>query len=138
MHLTFYVLVTPRSATATTVDIKGKFSKTRVRPTSCRIVVWRPKYFCYTEQYTRYNKLYQMKPSYVDKVISIRVLLLFRVGYTELNIFAIPSMSHRFFPSIFFACVIWTVRLSHLQCLWLDIDVTPIEPSHTLAGVCFC
>ena len=38
-----------------------------------------------------------MEPSYVDKVISSRVLLLFRVGYTDLNIFAIPCMSHRFF-----------------------------------------
>ena len=31
MHVTFYVLLTPRRATATTVDIKGKLSKTRVR-----------------------------------------------------------------------------------------------------------
>ena len=95
MHVTFYVLLTPRRATATTVDIKGKLSKTRVRPTSCQIVAKQPKYFCCTEYYTRYSKVYEVEPSYAE-VKSSRVLLLFRVGYTELNICAIPRMLHCF------------------------------------------
>ena len=89
--MNFYVLATPRSATATTVGIKVKLLKTRVRPTICQVVVWR------TEYYMRYSKLYQVESSYAEQVTSSRVLLLFRVCYTELNIFAILSMLHRFF-----------------------------------------
>ena len=95
MHVTFYVLATRRSCTAITFEIKLKLSKTRVRPTSCE-VMWRPKYFCYTEYYTLYSKLYQVEPKYVE-VILCRVLVLFWVSYTKLNICAIQSMLHCFF-----------------------------------------
>ena len=95
MHVTFYVLATRRSGTAITFEIKLKLSKTRVRPTSCE-VMWRPKYFCYTEYYTLYSKLYQVEPKYVE-VILCRVLVLFWVSYTKFNICAIQSMLNCFF-----------------------------------------
>ena len=58
--MNFYVLATPQSVAATTIGIKGKLLKTRVRPTICPVVVWRNEYDM------RYSKLYQVESSYAE------------------------------------------------------------------------
>ena len=40
---------------------------------------------------TWYSQLSRVEPTYRELVIQNRIFLLFRVGYTEYNIFAVPS-----------------------------------------------